>query len=410
MSQPLRVLLVGHAFVHPRHAAVGVGLARLGLEVLVAAPERWAGIHGAADAEERTTPHYARRFLAVRGGISFDDTWLAGLRNEVAAFRPQVVAVHAEVHSRLTFEAVRLARSVGAVSIAWTHDPLEGEAPQPLALYETFVRDNVTAVACAGSRRVVQRTLARGFSADRIHRIPPTGVRLQLFRPPSQERPPGLPPRVLVVGHQVRERGTPEVIAAVETLLAEGREFVAVFAGRGPERAAVEALAQRCPGRVEVRDPPLSYPAVADLLRTGDIAVRHAVALDGRTEPRPQPALEAAAAGCALVTTPVGGLDEVFKDGRSALLVDPGDVRGLCSALRGLVASAPARRAVARAGQLAVASTHAIEVIAARQAALMARLVAAAPAPEETSASEPPPPDETDHDAETERDLTTPDG
>jgi glycosyltransferase involved in cell wall biosynthesis len=367
-------LLVGHAFVHPRHAAVGVALGGLGFEVRVLAPERWAGIQGAIDAEERGAAGYERRFLAVRGGMSFDDTWLSGLRSEALDFKPDAIAVHAEVHSRLCFEAVRVARSVGAISLAWTHDPLEGEARAPFALYETFVREHLTAVVCSGSRGVLGRTIARGFAADRCHRIPPTGVRLQLFRPRIGGRGPNAAARVLIVGHQVRERGTPEVVAALDTLLAEGRELVAVFAGRGPERGVVEGLAGRYPARVEVTEPPASYAAVADLLRTGDIAVRHAVALDGRTEPRPQPALEAAAAGCALVATPVGGLDEVFKDGRSALLVTPGDVRGLCSAIRALVANARARAALAQAGRLAVASTHAVELVARRQAALIERL------------------------------------
>lgn len=379
MTNRLRVLLVGHAFVHPRHAAVGLALARIGFDVRVLAPERWAGIHGAADPEERSAARYERRFLPVRGGISFDDTWLSGLRMEALDFKPDAVAVHAEVHSRLSFEAVRIARGVGAISVAWAHDPLEGDARPPFALYEAFVRESLSAVVCAGSRTVLTRTIARGFAPERCQRIPPTGVRLDLFRPSLERRAPGFVPRVLIVGHQVRERGTPEVVAAIDTLLAEGRRFVAVFAGRGPERGVVEGLASRYPTQVEVTEPPVSYAAVADLLRTGDVAVRHAVALDGRTEPRPQPALEAAAAGCALVATPVGGLDEVFQDGRSALLVNPGDVRGLCSAMRALIANAPARRGLAQAGRVAVAGTHAVDSVARRQAGLLVRLVAAQP-------------------------------
>ncbi len=48
-----RVFLIGHAFAHPRRAALGLALARLGFDVRVVSPDRWAGIVGALDPEER---------------------------------------------------------------------------------------------------------------------------------------------------------------------------------------------------------------------------------------------------------------------------------------------------------------------------------------------------------------------
>jgi glycosyltransferase involved in cell wall biosynthesis len=66
--------------------------------------------------------------------------------------------------------------------------------------------------------------------------------------------------------------------------------------------------------------------------------------------------LEAMAAARAVVGTAVGGTSEVIEDGRTGILVPPGDVTLLASQLRGLLATpgrgeflgAAARRAVAQ--------------------------------------------------------------
>ncbi len=48
--------------------------------------------------------------------------------------------------------------------------------------------------------------------------------------------------------------------------------------------------------------------------------------------------LEAMSNGLPVVTTPVGGLPELIADGENGILVTPGDVPGLASALHALLA------------------------------------------------------------------------
>lgn len=60
-------------------------------------------------------------------------------------------------------------------------------------------------------------------------------------------------------------------------------------------------------------------------------------------DPFPNAALEAAAAGCCVVASSHGGLPEMLDDGRTGVLVAPGDAAALGTVLRGLLDD-PARR------------------------------------------------------------------
>jgi glycosyltransferase involved in cell wall biosynthesis len=54
-------------------------------------------------------------------------------------------------------------------------------------------------------------------------------------------------------------------------------------------------------------------------------------------DPLPGAAVEAAAAGCAVVASAHGGLPEIIRDGETGLLVEPGNAAALAGAARGLI-------------------------------------------------------------------------
>ena len=56
--------------------------------------------------------------------------------------------------------------------------------------------------------------------------------------------------------------------------------------------------------------------------------------------------LEAMAAGCAVITTPVGGIPEVITDGQNGFLVDPGDVQSIANRLQILAEDGLLRRSM----------------------------------------------------------------
>jgi glycosyltransferase involved in cell wall biosynthesis len=107
-----------------------------------------------------------------------------------------------------------------------------------------------------------------------------------------------------------------------------------VLAGDGPQRAQLEALAERTGVRDRVRFegfvPPAEVPA---LLATADVFV-----LPSRYEELGSVLLEAMACGLAIVATRTGGIPSVVEDGVEGLLVPPGSPGELGAAVTRLLA------------------------------------------------------------------------
>jgi glycosyltransferase involved in cell wall biosynthesis len=95
------------------------------------------------------------------------------------------------------------------------------------------------------------------------------------------------------------------------------------------------------------------------------------------TQPDPLPgaALEAAAAGCAVVAAAHGGLPEIFSDGRTGRLFPPGDSDALAEALVTLIDSPRLRSTLGSAASLDVRKRFAPERLLESLQALYAELV-----------------------------------
>ena len=83
-------------------------------------------------------------------------------------------------------------------------------------------------------------------------------------------------------------------------------------------------------------------------------------------DPLPNAALEAAAAGCCVVAADHGGLPEILDDGRTGLLVSPGDPAALAAALARLHADPPRRTRLGAAAAADVRLRFAPERLLAR--------------------------------------------
>ena len=140
------------------------------------------------------------------------------------------------------------------------------------------------------------------------------------------------PTRILFLGDPSRRKGVHDLLAALKVLAeAPGvAPWTAVIAGGGGEldgfRRDVSdlGLAARIetPGWVD-RD------VAGQLLADADILV-----LPSYAEGQAMSVLEGMANGLCVICTPVGALAETVQDGVSAMLVAPGDVPALTSALR----------------------------------------------------------------------------
>jgi glycosyltransferase involved in cell wall biosynthesis len=144
-------------------------------------------------------------------------------------------------------------------------------------------------------------------------------------------------PLVLTSARLDEQKGHPVLLRAAAEL--PGVDFV--LAGEGPERPALEALAAKLGITDRVRF--LGYRSdIADLLAACDV-----FALPSLYEGSSLAVLEAMAAERPVISSAIGGTDELIDDGQDGLLVPPGDVKRLVSALRQLLEDQPLRRAFA---------------------------------------------------------------
>ncbi|MCI0689859.1 MAG: glycosyltransferase [Sporichthyaceae bacterium] len=137
----------------------------------------------------------------------------------------------------------------------------------------------------------------------------------------------GIPrPRVVFLGRLHAQKQVDTLVRAAGQL----PDTQIVLVGDGPERASLQRLAQRLGVAARVRFLGfVPHERVAGLLRGAD-----ALALPSRYEELGTALLEGMQAGLPIVASATGGVRQVIDDGRTGLLVPPGDPSVLAAALR----------------------------------------------------------------------------
>lgn len=150
--------------------------------------------------------------------------------------------------------------------------------------------------------------------------------------------PPDAPCRLLFVGKLRREKGLLELFQALSCARLKGLAWTLTLVGDGARREYQErAQALGLGERVQFTGW-LEPDAVHRVLAAADVYV-----LPSHYEGLPLGLLEALAAGLAVLTTRVGALPEILRDGESALLVPHADAAALEEALFRLVTDADLR-------------------------------------------------------------------
>jgi glycosyltransferase involved in cell wall biosynthesis len=182
----------------------------------------------------------------------------------------------------------------------------------------------------------------------------------------------GIEPDAQVIGTiaRLRPQKALDVLVEAFSIVANSLPRAAlVIAGDGPCRAELEQQAADLGMRERVR----FIGAREDLdvvLRGFDVA-----AMSSRFEGMPLFGLECMAHATPLVATDVGGLSDLFENGRTALLVPSGDPGALARALERLLLEPARGRALARAAQAEI-DKYSIESVIAAYEALYQRLLA----------------------------------
>jgi glycosyltransferase involved in cell wall biosynthesis len=274
-----------------------------------------------------------------------DASALARLVRRMRRFRPDIVHTHL-FHADL---AGRFAAAwVGSAKLIHTVHVAEQRPRRAQFLWARWARGACDRIVCvseavrdhhrrrsglpAGDYRVIRN----GIDVDRYGRDDDARRRLR--------RQWGVKPGERVgcfVGRLDRQKGVDVLAEALVRLGSDAPIGRWMIAGEGPERAWLSdrvdraGLADRVRllGRVD---------NVPELLSACDI-----FALPSRWEGLPLAAMEAMAAGLAVVVSDGPGLTEVVQDGRTGLVVPVGDVASLARALRSLAEDAALRSRLA---------------------------------------------------------------
>jgi glycosyltransferase involved in cell wall biosynthesis len=195
--------------------------------------------------------------------------------------------------------------------------------------------------------------IARDFGVDpSVMRVVPIGVDTATFRPPKAPRVPG---RIVAVSSSDSPIKGVKVLLEAVAKVRTGHDVELVVVGKpnpdGPVARAVKDLNLTESVRFVSG---LSNEAIAELLGSAEIAV-----VPSLYEGFSIPAVEAMACATPLIATTGGALPEVAgTDGKTAVLVAPGDPAELADAIDALFSDDVRRKAMGAAGRKRIEASY----------------------------------------------------
>lgn len=289
----------------------------------------------------------ARHLLATGAEVGHVHNWFPRLSPAVyAAHRDLGVPVVQTLHNyRLGCAAgtfLREGRAChdcggGARGAAIRHGCYRGSRLQSLVWRQTMdenwqggVFQGQVDAYLAPSQTVAKRHIELGLPAERVHVVPNACLDPHPEGGLTRPSPAG---GALFVGRLSAEKGVDVLLEAWRG--ARGRlELI----GEGPERAALERLAEASPG-ARLRGALPYAETLAAIQAAGVVVLPHRW-----EEPFGMVVIEAMACGRPVIASELGGPAELIRSGVDGLLVPPGDPGALREALEGLLAD-PARLA-----------------------------------------------------------------
>lgn len=184
-------------------------------------------------------------------------------------------------------------------------------------------------------------------------------------------REPGAPLHLVCTGRLVAAKGHLILLEALRDLLERGLALQATLIGAGPERPALEAFVHRHGLAASVRfTGALSHPETLAHVQRADLFV-----LASFAEGVPVAFMEAMALAIPCVGTSIAGIPELIRTGREGLLVPPGNVEELASALETLILDPALRRRLGASGRERIVSTYNLPLNHERLAGLFTQLI-----------------------------------
>ncbi len=335
----------------PRHAE----LARLraAVELLPASKEidPWRVLFGEADDPEELFRAVGR---VVQSAREWNHARFPSLLAEALYLRQRTRELGiAHVHTHFATDSAvtaMLLRDLGGPTFSITAHAKDiyRTTVDPALLNRLFARAEFVVTVCDANVRHLAERLAPAAQA-KLRRLY-NGIDIAAFAPRDVPREPDL---VLSVGRLVAKKGFEVLIDAIALLRDRGRRVRATLIGDGEERAV---LAQRLrerglEGHFTLTGALTLDEVRAHFARASVFCLPCVIGPDGNRDALPTVLLEALASGVPIVSTPVTGIPEILDGGRSGVLVPENDPAATATALAELLADAPRREGLSRAGR-----------------------------------------------------------
>jgi glycosyltransferase involved in cell wall biosynthesis len=242
------------------------------------------------------------------------------------------------------------------------------------------LRRAAVAQCCLAGRIVtpLASTVPDAIARERIVELP-WGAAVERFTPAGDE--PARPAHVVFLGSFRGWHGAADVVRACGRLYDAGMQFGCTLIGDGPERAAVESLAARWPGRFRFSGA-VPYERVPALLAEATVGVapfdttRHPALRAAGFFWSPLKVYEYMAAGLPVVTTDLPPLNRIIRAGQEGELFAEGDVAALARALERLLRDPSRASALGRAARERVVAHYSWAWHCAELERIMQQLVA----------------------------------
>lgn len=272
--------------------------------------------------------------LGARG--NYDLSWLARLRSLLTAGRFDLVHFHLAYAAGLGRLVVRSLPASRRPVTVYTEHSLWHELPLPVRfLNRVTIGSDGAVLAVSESTRQAMSPATRHRARLVVHGIDREQAQRWRGSAPAVRAELDLAPEdhlLTTVANLRYEKGYDVLLEAVKLLVDRSVPVVAVAAGHGPE----ETTLRRRHAELGLGDRFRFLGPRDDALRL--IAAADAVVLASRWEALPLVVMEALTIGTPVVATAAGGIPEMIVDGRTGLLVPPGDPAALADALERLLA------------------------------------------------------------------------
>lgn len=209
-----------------------------------------------------------------------------------------------------------------------------------------------------------QLAIRLGMPAERVV-VASMGVDTAAFAPPPAD---AAREGLLFVGRLAEKKGATHLLDAFARLRPRHPALVLDIVGDGPLRPALEAQSRALgiDGAVRFRGarPPAEVPGF--FRRAALFVMPSVVAASGDQEGLGLVAAEALASGCPVVAHDLPAVRDLVLDGRTGLMVPPGDDAALAAAIERLLAQPAAAAALAAEGRRYILDNYSWEAVAGR--------------------------------------------